>query len=263
MPITHKILKGALSLFFICLSMSSFAQLGKLLKKVDSNLSSNQKSGTNKNANLLNTNLPPTNLEIQAGLKQALQKGLTEGVNQVSVKDGFLKNLSIKLLFPPEARKMESTLRELGFNHICDDVIESMNHSAEEASKKATPIFLSALNQMSFKDVNAVLNGKENAATEYFQKITSDPLRKAFRPQVDSCLNKVNANAYWTTATTTYNKVPFVKKINTDLGDYVTSQTLNGLFFMIAQEELKIRKDFNARTSPLLKKVFGFADTQK
>jgi hypothetical protein len=235
--------------------------LGKLIKKVDSNFQ-NQKSSANKQ-NSLPSGLAPSNLEIQTALKQALQKGLSEGVSQVSAKDGFLKNPSIIINFPPEAKKMETTLRELGLDHLCNDVIQSMNHAAEEASKKAAPIFLNALNQMSFKDGLGILNGKDNAATEYFQKTTTDPLKKAFRPQVDSCLNKVNASLYWNKATTTYNKVPFVNKINTDLGDYVTAQAIIGLFYTIAQEELKIRKDLGARTSPLMKKVFGFEDSQK
>jgi len=246
---------GIFALFFCFSFLSLHAQLGKLIKKVDSSFTSRQNS--------VNPSLAPNNVEIQTGLKQALQKGLMDGIGLVSAKDGFLKNASIMISFPPEAKRMETTLRELGLDHLCDDVIQSMNHAAEDACKKAGPIFLGALNQMSFKDATGILNGKDNAATEYFQKATTESLKKAFRPQVDSALNRVNANLYWNKASTTYNKVPFVNKINTDLGDYVTTQSIVGLFFTIAQQELKIRKDINARTTPLMKKVFGFADNQK
>jgi len=239
--------------FFIYFTMAqpllTYAQLGKLLKKADSSLVNSQK-----------LSLVPGDVEIQQGIKEALQKGIQNAVNQASMKDGFLKNPSLKLLFPPEAKKIESTLRELGFNTLCDNIILSMNRSAEEASKKALPIFLTSISQMNLKDAQSILKGKENSATQYFQKMTFEPLKKAFRPSIDSSLNRNQASFYWKNATTTYNKVPFIQKINPDLGDYVTQQSLNGLFLLISQEELKIRKDLNARTSPLLKRVFGYGD---
>lgn len=259
----HTQYKFFVSAYLLCFCFfPAQAQLGKLIKKADSSFNQNQKNIVGKQNSAFSA-IPPTKNDIQSGLKQALQKGLQDGVNQISVKDGFLKNPAIMIIFPPEAKKMETTLRELGLGHLCDDVIQTMNHAAEDACKKAIPIFLSALNQMSFKDGLGILKGRDNAATEYFQNITSESLKRAFRPQVDSALSRVNANFYWNKATTTYNKVPFVNKVNTDLGDYVTNQAIIGLFFTIAQEELKIRRDINARTTPLMKKVFGFADTAK
>jgi hypothetical protein len=260
-------------IFFLSIHpLASKAQFGNLLKKADSSLkslqkstvTSNQSSGSgNATPNAGSSNVIPSGLDIQGGLKQALQKGLQTGVGLVSAPDGFFKNTAIKLLFPPEAQKMEKTLRSIGLNKTCDEAILSMNRAAEDASKKALPIFLQAIGQMNIQDGMSILNGKEDAATQYFQVNTHDALKKAFRPSVDSSLKKVNASAYWNSAMTAYNKVPFVSKINPDLGDYVTNQCITGLFYMIAKEELKIRKDLSARTSPLLQKVFGFADSQK
>ena len=197
--------------------------------------------------------------DMTGGIKQALEKGLLAGVQQVSAPDGFLKNAAIKLAFPPEARQAEQTLRSLGMNKLCDDVIVSMNRAAEDATKKAIPIFLAAIKKLSIKDAEGILAGPDNSATQFFQAHTNEALAIAFKPVIDSSLRKVNADTYYETAASAYNKIPFTThKLNTDLAVYATQKATEGLFKTIAQEELKIRTQSGARSTPLMKKVFGY-----
>ncbi len=197
--------------------------------------------------------------DMTGGIKQALEKGLIAGVSQVSAPDGFLKNAAIKLAFPPEARQAEQTLRSLGMNKLCDDVIVSMNRAAEDATKKAIPIFLAAIKKLSIKDAEGILAGPDNSATQFFQAHTNEALAIAFKPVIDSSLRKVNADTYYKTAASAYNQIPFTThKLNTDLAVYATQKATEGLFKTIAQEELKIRTQSGARSTPLMKKVFGY-----
>lgn len=197
--------------------------------------------------------------DMTGGIRQALEKGLLAGVSQVSAPDGFLKNAAIKLAFPPEARQAEQTLRSLGMNKLCDDVIVSMNRAAEDATKKAVPIFLAAIKKLSIKDAEGILAGPDNSATQFFQDHTNEALAIAFKPVIDSSLRKVNADTYYKTAASAYNKIPFTShKLNTDLAVYATQKATEGLFKTIAQEELKIRTQSGARSTPLMKKVFGY-----
>ena len=206
----------------------------------------------------------PTSAEIAQGLKQALEAGTTNSTNRLSITDGFLKNATIKILFPPEAQKIEKTLRSVGMNKLCDDVITSLNRAAEDAASEAKPIFVAAIKQMTITDATNILLGKQDdAATEYFKRVTSSQLRAKFNPIIASSLNKVGATKYWGDAITNYNKIPLVTKINPDLDDYVTEKAIDGLFHEIAQEELKIRSNIYARTTSLMQKVFGYADRNK
>ncbi|MDQ7948161.1 MAG: DUF4197 domain-containing protein [Pedobacter sp.] len=206
----------------------------------------------------------PTNLEIGTGLKQALEIGTSTGADQLSAKDGFFGNLAIKILFPPEAQKVEKTLRGLGFNTLADNVILSINRAAEDAAKEAKPIFLSAIRQMTIADAaNILLSGNKDAATEYFKRVTTAQLMEKFRPVITASLGKVGATKYWGDAATAYNKIPLVKPINTDLSSYVAQKAIDGMFVQVAQEELKIRNNISARSTPLLQKVFGYADQRR
>ena len=207
--------------------------------------------------------LNPTNTEINSGIKEALEKGTGISAERLSVQNGYLGNLDVKILFPQEAKNVESTLRSLGLGSMCDQVITSLNRAAEDAAMEAKPIFVDAIKQMSFQDVQKILLGEQNAATQYFQGTTTSSLSSKFSPIIDASLKKVDATKYWSDVMTRYNKVPFVKKVNTDLTAYVTQKAIDGLFIEIAKEELKIRENFSARTSPLLQKVFGYAETQK
>ena len=191
------------------------------------------------------------------GIKEALVKGTGESVNIVSLKDGYWGNPEIKIPFPPEEKNVESKLRAIGMGKQVDNFNESMNRAAEKAADKAKPIFISAIKGMTVKDAINIVRGENNAATMYLKKTTSPGLIAAFRPEIKTSLDNVDATKYWSDLITAYNKIPFVKKENPDLTAYVTDKAIDGLFVMIAREELKIRKDPMARTSEILKKVFG------
>jgi hypothetical protein len=202
----------------------------------------------------------PSNFEMTSALKQALEVGTNKSTSQLSALDGFFGNAAIKLLFPPEAQKAENTLRKLGFNKLCDDVILSLNRAAEDAAGKATPIFVSAIKQMTIQDVtNILLGGSKDAATNYFKRVTTSQLTEQFRPVIHTSLSKVGATRYYSQLATQYNRIPLTfNKLNPDLDAYVTQKAIDGLFYRIALEELSIRTNFSARTTPLLQKVFGY-----
>jgi hypothetical protein len=204
----------------------------------------------------------PSILEMATGLKDALLKGTSKSSTQLSAVDGFFADATVKILFPPKAQQAERTLRDLGFNKLCDDLILSVNRAAEDAAKQAQPIFVSAIKQMSFDDVSAILTGPNDAATQYFKKTTSAQLTLAFKPVIQKSLNKVNATKYYAQVVQEYNQIPFVRKLDPDISAYATQKAIDGIFIKIAVEELNIRQNLSARTSPVLKKVFAFADSQ-
>lgn len=199
-------------------------------------------------------------LEIGNGLKDALLQGTSKSSDQLSAVNGFFGNAAVKILFPPQAQKAEQTLRKLGFNKLCDDIILSLNRAAEDAAKQAKPIFINAIKKMTIQDVTDILLGNPDAATQYFKRTTSAELTVSFKPVIQSSLNKTNATKFYGDAANQYNRIPFVSKMNPDISDYVTQKALDGLFYQIALEELNIRKNIGARPSPLLQKVFAFAD---
>lgn len=205
----------------------------------------------------------PTSLEIGNGLKQALEIGTGKSSDQLSAVDGFFANAAVKILFPPEAQKAEKTLRSIGLGKLADNVILSLNRAAEDAAIGAKPIFVSAIKQMTIQDVTNILLGSQDAATQYFKRTTSLQLTTSFKPVIQTSINKVGAAKYYADAATAYNKVPFVTKINPDITDYVTQKAIAGLFIEVAKEELNIRSNLSARTTPLLQKVFGYYDKNK
>lgn len=194
--------------------------------------------------------------EVISGLKEALNKGVNTGTSQLSAMDGFFANAAVKILMPPEAEKVEKNLRSIGLGKQVDDAILSMNRAAEDAAKSAAPIFLNAIKQMSIADAWGILRGGDTAATVYLRKTTTAELTNAFKPVIQSSLEKVNATKYWNTVFTSYNKFA-INKVNPDLTAYVTDKALYGIFYEIAQQEVQIRKDPVARTTDILKKVFG------
>src|SRR5690606_9388920 len=212
---------------------------------------------------VLNQTGTPTQSEIGLGLKQALELGTGYGVDRLSAQNGFLGNAAVKILFPPEAVKVENTLRSLGLNSLCDNVITSLNRAAEDAVKEAKPIFISAIKQMTITDATNILLGNQDAATQYFKRVTTAQLMEKFSPVITNSLSKVGATKYWGDVTSRYNTIPLVKPINPDLSEYVAQKAIDGLFLEIAQEELKIRGNLSARSTPLLQKVFGYADKNK
>lgn len=198
-----------------------------------------------------------TEKDAANGIREALEKGTGESVNLVSVVDGYFKNPEIKIPFPPEAREIESKLRAIGMGSQVDEVILTINRAAEDAAKSAQPIFVSAIKGMSINDAIQIVRGEKDAATQYLARTTTPALKAKFSPVVKASLDKVNATRLWEDLVKSYNQIPFVKKQNPNLAEYVTDKAITGLFTMIAKEELKIRQNPAARTTELLKKVFG------
>lgn len=194
--------------------------------------------------------------QIAAGLKEALSIGAQNGSSQLSAVNGFFANAAIKILMPPEAQNVEKTLRSVGLGSVIDNAILSMNRAAEEAAKSAAPIFLNAVKGMSIADAVGILKGGDFAATDYFKQNTTTALTAAFSPVINSAMEKVNVTKYWNDVFSVYNKFSS-KPVETDLGAFVTSKALDGIFYAVGQEEQKIRKDPLARVTDLLKSVFG------
>jgi len=203
------------------------------------------------------TGIGLTEQDAADGIREALVNGTIDGVEKVSKVDGYLGNAEIKILLPPDAIEMEKELRSIGLGKQVDQALTSMNRAAEDAAMKAKPIFMAAIKNMTITDAINIVKGNNDAATRYLEKSTSSELNKQFQPAIKISLDKVNATKYWATILTTYNKIPLVDQIDPNLPEYVTTKAIEGLFVMIANEELKIRTDPVARTSELLKKVFG------
>lgn len=199
-----------------------------------------------------------SNSDIISGLKEALTIGANHASTNLNKTDGFFKNQAIKILLPKEAQGVERALRSAGMGRIVDDAILKINRAAEDAAIKAKPIFVSAIRQMTITDGLQILRGPQNAATKYLERTTSNELTKAFKPVIQSSVGKVGADRIWHTVFDTYNKLPLAtNKVNPDLVGYVTEKALDGIFYTIAQEELKIRTNPGARVSDILKRVFG------
>jgi hypothetical protein len=248
----------AAALFF-SITVTNAQGLKNLIKKATTKDSTTGKSaidnvlgGTTGSGSQLST------ADVVSGLKEALTQGTTKGAEKLSAVDGFFKDAAIKILLPEEAQKVMTTVSKIpGGQKMVDDAILSMNRAAEDAAKSAAPIFVNAIKNMSINDAWGILKGGDSAATKYLRITTTTPLTAAFKPVIETSLQKVNATQYWNTLFTTYNKLPLVKKINPDLTGYVTDKALSGMFYQVAQQEAKIRKDPVAQTTDLLKKVFG------
>ncbi|GAC1421235.1 MAG: DUF4197 domain-containing protein [Flavisolibacter sp.] len=238
----------------LLLHFSSQAQFKNILK----NVSKKDSSGKSTIQRVFHSKSAPGDLsndEIVSGLKEALSVGTSNAAQKLSTVDGFFKDAAIKILMPPEAENVEKSLRNMGMGQLVDKTILSMNRAAEDASKQASPIFINAVKQMSIQDAVGILRGGDFAATDYLKSKTNISLTESFRPVIEASLKKVNATRYWNVLFSNYNKFS-LNKINPDLSAYVTEKALSGIFFQVAQEEQKIRKNPLARTSDLLKKVF-------
>ncbi len=198
-----------------------------------------------------------TNDEVVKGLKEALTIGTNNSAALTSKLDGYNKNPRIFIPWPQEAKDMKEKLMKLGMEKKIIEFETSLNRAAEEAAKKAASVFVDAITNMSLQDGFAILKGVDTAATNYLRKTTYNPLHDKFIPVVKEAVNTVKVTSYWNPLVTTYNKIPGVKKQNPDLDEYVTNKAINGLMVLIADEEMKIRKDPLARVTDLLKKVFG------
>ncbi len=242
------------SIVFVALLFFSFSlsaqkdssnKLGGLFKKAGSILSKNTSSSGGLSS-----------AEIVSGLKEALSLGAEKSGDKLSVKDGFFKDAAVKILLPKEIQDIESKMRMLGMGKLVDNAILSMNRAAEDASKAAAPIFLSAIKQMTVTDALNILRGTDTAATGYLRKTTSTELTSSFKPVIEESLKKVDATKYWKDVFTTYNRFSS-KPVDTDINSYVTSKALDGIFHYVAEEEINIRKNPAGRVTDVLKKVFG------
>jgi hypothetical protein len=230
----------------LCLTACTSAQINQTIGEVNKAMGS---QGGEK---------PLTSGEVGEGLKEALINGISKGSDLVSQMDGYFKNPEIKIPFPPDVKKVEDKLRQVGMGDQVDRFVMTLNRGAEDAAREAKPIFITAIKSMTIQDAWAILKGEDNAATEYLRRTTSPQLVEKFKPVIQNSLNKVSATKYYGDLVNNYNKIPFVEKVNPDLNDYATGKAIDGLFLMIAKEEKNIRKDPVARTTELLKKVFGY-----
>ena len=205
-----------------------------------------------------NTGTGISQTDAAQGIKEALGQGIGKAVLQLNTVDGFFKNALYKILLPPEAVKIENTLRTLGFNQLVDNAILQINRGAEDAAGYAKPIFIDAIKGMSFSDAISIIRGGDTSATHYFREKTTNKLIAAFSPVIKSSLDKVSATRYYGDMVNTYNNFPTtIHKLNPDLPSYVTLRATNALFDLISQEEKNIRENPIARTTEILKKVFG------
>lgn len=199
-----------------------------------------------------------TESEAGEGIKEALGQGLSKAVLQLNKEDGFFKDAFYKILMPPDAKKIETTLRDLGMGKMVDKAILQINRAAEDAAGSAKPIFVDAIKEMTISDAIGLVKNGDTSATHFFREKTTARLIAAFQPVIKASLDKLEATRYYGDVVNTYNNFPTtLKKLNPDLNGYVTQRATDALFDLVAKEELNIRQNFAARTSDLLKKVFS------
>lgn len=205
-------------------------------------------------------NAPPQEKsDIIAGLKEALALGTKNAVKELSATDGYFGNKAVKILLPENIRKIEKALRFAGYDKEVDAFILSMNRAAENAAPQAADIFAGAIRSMTFDDAKKILNGGNTAATDFFKSKTSTQLFDALKPEVSRSMNEVGVTKAYKDLVERYTStMPFVKMESLDLDRYVTGKSLDGLFYMLGEEETKIRTNPAARTTELLQKVFGY-----
>ncbi|MCJ8167609.1 DUF4197 domain-containing protein [Pontibacter sp. E15-1] len=199
---------------------------------------------------------PLTRDEVASGLKQALEVGIKSGSDQAAQTDGYYRNPLIRIPFPEDVQRVENTLRQVGLGNEVDKFVLTLNRGAEDAAKSAVPIFVSAIKQMTIADAWAILRGDKDAATQYLKRTTSQQLYTAFNPVMVKSLEKTNATRYYTDIVNQYNKIPLTQKVDPNLDAYATQKAIDGLFLLVAQEELNIRENPFARTTELLRRVF-------
>jgi hypothetical protein len=195
--------------------------------------------------------------KIGSGLQEALKVGTENAVFQTGSVDGFFANSAIKILMPKSVRSIEQPLRLVGYGPQIDEFVVSMNRAAEKAVPFAKEIFWDAIGRISFDDATKILNGNDTAATDYFKGQTSKKLHSAFRPTVETVMADVGVTRQYNDLIGRYKSVPFAQGLSFDIHQYVTEKTTDGLFFVVGQEEKKIRTNPAARVTDLLKDVFG------
>ncbi len=200
---------------------------------------------------------PLDNKTIVAGLKQALEVGTKNSVNLTSQKGGFSDNSLIRINTPKELDKLVNTLNKLGLSRYVDSFELQMNRAAETASAEAQQVFFNSISNMSLRDGLNILQGPDDAATQFFRKTSTQELSKKFKPIITQSMSRIGFYDDYKKMLKTYDAIPFTKKPDLNIESYLLQQTLDGLFTMLAKEESKIRKDPAARVTELLRRVFG------
>lgn len=200
---------------------------------------------------------PLSDVKIGAGLKEALQVGTGNAVKTTGRLDGYFKNEAIKILMPKQLQTLEKGLRMVGYGPQLDEFVLSMNRAAEAAAPQAKAIFLNAIGDMTFDDVRKIFTGGDTAATEYFKEKTTDQLTAAFTPIVQKSMNEAGVTRQYKELLGRFQSIPFANIQSFDLDKYVVGKALDGLFFVVGQEESKIRKNPAAQVTSLLREVFG------
>jgi len=243
--------RRSLVLFGTSLPVTASAQIPKIddiMKSVDK-LPKSAPAGSTVGA--------PDEKTNAAGIKEALAVGTENAVQSLSRKDGYFGNAAVKILMPSSLQKVAEVARTVGYQKQVDEFILSMNRAAEAAAPLASRYFGDAIRDMTLQDVQGILTGGNTAATEYFRRKTNDKLYKAFKPVVSQKVGEVGATRAYKSMMGQYESVPLMGKQSLDLDDYVTRKSLDGLFHMVGEEEKKIRTNPAARTTDLLKTVFG------
>jgi hypothetical protein len=205
----------------------------------------------------ISPSIPVSETDAAQAIREALDKGVEQGIALLNRQDGFFGNKTYKLFLPPEAQKVETTLRNLGMSPLVDRAILQINRSAEDAVGAARPIFINAVSEMTITDAMNIIKGSKDAATLYFRNKTTEKLVAAFTPIIKNSLDKFSATKYYGELINTYNGFPTtINKLNPDLTSYVVNKTIDALFDQIAQEEANIRSNPAARTTDILKRVF-------
>jgi len=199
----------------------------------------------------------PGGVKVGAALKQALQVGTENAVRLTGKTDGYFTNKAIKILMPDRLRTVERGLRTAGYGSEADKLVLSMNRAAERAAPTAKKFFWDAIGEMTIDDAQRILNGTPTAATDYFKGKTSPSLRIAFRPIVEKAMNEVGTVRQYNELLGQAKAIPFLKTEDYELDRYVVGKALDGLYYVVGEEERKIRSDPSARVTDLLKDVFG------
>ncbi len=198
-----------------------------------------------------------SNEDIAAGLREALEIGTKRVIGQVGAFDGFNADPQIHIPLPGALRDVQQTLGRFGMSGLADDLELRLNRGAEAAAPEAKSLFLDAIGAMTLDDAKNILNGPEDAATQYFKGKMSAPLGARMEPIVDRSLSEVGAIAAYDKMMGQYEAIPFVPDVKADLTNYVVERALEGIFFYVAEEEAAIRRDPAKRTTELLQRVFG------
>lgn len=229
----------------IVLQISACSELQNIVKSVSESVS---------------TEAVLSNSQIGNGLKEALENGIEHQVTKLASEGGFYTNDAVKILLPTELQKVDKTLRSIGLGSLADKGLLMLNSAAEDAVKQSIPVFVTAVEEMTFSDVKTILFGNKNAATVYLENKTKNELYAKFNPTIKKSFSEVGADQVWSTIISKYNSIPFIDDVNPDLTDYVTQEALQGVFTMIAVEEVGIREKVSLRSSTLLQQVFALQD---